>query len=592
MSKNKRGGEPQPREASPPPEGKVSEKKGGPPPLDLAVAKLTDVGRSREHNEDYVSFYVPPDAQQRARRGAIYAVADGMGGHQAGEVASQGAVELVIGQYYSDTDPDVGTSLVRAFHAANRLIYEQAQADQGRSGMGTTLVAAVVLGRKVYVASVGDSRAYLINQKGIRQITEDHSWVAEQVRMGLLTPEQARRHPQRNVVTRALGSRPTVEVDLFEGEINEGDHLLLCTDGVTGHLEDAELAVLVQGLPPEEAARQIVAQANERGGHDNMGIILVRALRALAPASAAATTVAAPAAVPAALVRRRGRLSPAVVALMTVAAVLVLAGAGLGAWWFVLRDGGPGVAESTPTLEATVPSETAALVQSPPVGEAGATADFQATETAPGTAVEPVEETPGGAATAGMPGTPTVTLAPTETASSPPPPTSTPGTTGPTRTRQPTRTAAPTATPYPAPVLVTPQAETSLHGVVDFEWQWDHAPLGDQLHYDLRIGLAEEASTGVEPLGVLEPTKELTGEVDLDKVTTIQNNLARTDRFYWTVVVVRVTCQGCTPQIVGRWSEKRVFIYAEPSSPGGPGGPAEPPEGPPPGPPEEPPPRP
>ena len=122
--------------------------------LDLTVAKLTDTGRSRPFNEDYVDFYIPSDPQQRAHKGAIYLVADGMGGHQAGEVASQGAVEVVIDYYYRDTTHDIGTSLVRAFRAANQQLYEQAQADPSKAGMGTTLVAAVVLGRKVYVGVI------------------------------------------------------------------------------------------------------------------------------------------------------------------------------------------------------------------------------------------------------------------------------------------------------------------------------------------------------------------------------------------------------------------------------------------------------
>ena len=254
-----------------------SQQPTSPQALDLVAAKLTDVGRKRPHNEDYVEYYVPSDPQQRARKGVTYLVADGMGGHQAGEVASQGAVELVIHQYYSDPDPDVGVSIVRAIRAANKQIYSQAQADPSKSGMGTTLVAAVVLGRKVYVANVGDSRAYLINRTGITQITEDHSWVEEQVRAGLLTPEQARKHPQRNLVTRALGSKSTVEVDLFEGEISASDTLLLCSDGLTGRVDDQEIAAIVREQLPAEAARLLVAQANERGGNDNITVLIVRA---------------------------------------------------------------------------------------------------------------------------------------------------------------------------------------------------------------------------------------------------------------------------------------------------------------------------
>ena len=249
----------------------------------------------RPHNEDYVDFYVPPDPQQAARKGAIYLVADGMGGHQAGEVASRGAVETAIERYYADTSRDVGKSLVRAVQAANRQIHAQAQTDPSKSGMGTTLVAAVILGRKVYVANVGDSRAYLINRASMAQITEDHSWVEEQVRAGLLTPEQAKRHPQRNLVTRALGSKPSVDVDLFEGEVSTGDAILLCSDGLTGRVEDHEIAAIVRDHSPNEAARLLVAAANERGGSDNITVLIVSTEKdagAIAPVLAPA--VAAP----------------------------------------------------------------------------------------------------------------------------------------------------------------------------------------------------------------------------------------------------------------------------------------------------------
>jgi serine/threonine protein phosphatase PrpC len=272
----------------------------GVPSWDLEVAELTDVGRLRPHNEDYVKHHIPSDSGQLDAKGAIFVLADGMGGHQAGEVASKGAVELVIQQYYGDTSHDVGTSLVRAFRAANQRIYSQAQADPSKSGMGTTLVAAVLLEHKVYLANVGDSRAYLINHEGIAQISEDHSWVEEQVRAGLLSPEQAQRHPQRNLLTRALGSKPAVEVDLFEGDLNEGDTLLLCSDGLTGRVEDAEIAAIVREHSSTEAARLLVAQANERGGNDNISVMIVRhyseAPTVVAPLPAAKTkaTVAVP----------------------------------------------------------------------------------------------------------------------------------------------------------------------------------------------------------------------------------------------------------------------------------------------------------
>jgi len=299
----------------------------GPPPLDLEVAKLTDVGRARPHNEDYVDYYVPPDPQILATKGSIYLVADGMGGHQAGEVASEGSVELAISQYYADTTHDIGTSLVRAFRAANKQIQAQSQADPTKTGMGTTLVAVVILGRKVYVANVGDSRGYLINSQGIAQITEDHSWVEEQVRAGLLTPEQARRHPQRNLVTRALGSKPDVQVDLFEGELAAGDMILLCSDGLTGRVEDQELAALMKQYPPKEAAQKLVDLANERGGNDNITVLIVSAQ------PEATTVVAVPPPPPPK--KKEERKFPLIPVLAGLAAILVLVLGGLVGWPYI-----------------------------------------------------------------------------------------------------------------------------------------------------------------------------------------------------------------------------------------------------------------
>jgi protein phosphatase len=143
--------------------------------------------------------------------------------------------------------------------------------------MGTTLVAMVILGRKVYVANVGNSRAYVIDRKEITQVTEDHSWTEEQVRAGLLSPEEARQHPRRHEITRLLGTRPSAEIDLFEGIINAGDILLLCSDGLTEYVSDAEILEMVLGREPYEAARLLVQRANERGGRDNITVLIVSA---------------------------------------------------------------------------------------------------------------------------------------------------------------------------------------------------------------------------------------------------------------------------------------------------------------------------
>jgi serine/threonine protein phosphatase PrpC len=407
-------------------QGAVDQQGSAPPQaLDLVTAAQSDVGRARPHNEDWVQYYVPPDPQQLAQKGAIYLVADGMGGHQAGEVASRGAAEAVIAQYYSDVTHDVATSLVRAYHAANQLIHTQAQEDPSRSGMGTTMVAAVILGRRVYVANVGDSRAYLINHRGINQITEDHSWVEEQVRAGMLTAEQARRHPQRNLVTRALGSKPSVEVDLFEGEIGAGDTLLLCSDGLTGRVQDQEIAAIVRGNSPQEATRRLVALANERGGNDNITVLLVSA-QVEAAAATMKTAVVAP---PVQKAPEKSRLIP-VLAGVGVFAVLVL----VGLLVVYLLSGNTPDANSTesplvPT--ATVLTDPTSL----PAGEASA---------APSETPSPVilTDTPLPAATAALAG-PTATLAPTSTATPRPTATHTPAS---TNTSRPAATTAPQST--------------------------------------------------------------------------------------------------------------------------------------------------
>jgi serine/threonine protein phosphatase PrpC len=337
----------------------------GEPPAEMQVAQLSDTGRARPHNEDYVDYYVPRDPQELTTKGGLYLVADGMGGHQAGEVASRAAVERVIDLYYRDVEHDVGTSLVRAIRAANRAVYEQAQADASKGGMGTTLVAAVVVGAKVYVASVGDSRAYLIGPGHISQITEDHSWVQEQVRAGLLTPEQARQHPQRNVVTRALGSKPAVEVDLFEGQIGEGDALLLCSDGLSGLVEDRELQSVVASQPPAEAVRTLVALANERGGTDNITVLIINNRPDLTPAaapSAALLAASASSAAPAGAGRHkpRARRVPWLPILAGVAALLALLAAGV----FVILPLLKGTA-ATATHTPTAPLPTGTGIQSP-----------------------------------------------------------------------------------------------------------------------------------------------------------------------------------------------------------------------------------
>ena len=210
------------------------------------------------------------------KKGALFIVADGMGGHAAGEVASEIAVDTVSYAYYQEDDDDIAVSLVHAIKRANTLIHQRAAENMLRSGMGTTCVAGVLRGGTAYIANVGDSRTYLVRKGQVRQISQDHSWVAEQVRVGLLTEEQARSHAQRNVITRCLGTQADVEVDIFAEELEEGDSFILCSDGLSGFVTDDDLRAIVNQYVPQESVYHLVERANENGGPDNITAIVVR----------------------------------------------------------------------------------------------------------------------------------------------------------------------------------------------------------------------------------------------------------------------------------------------------------------------------
>lgn len=228
------------------------------------VVQFTDTGRQREANED--SFF---------SRAPLFAVADGMGGAQAGEVASRVAVEAFEKVAGDELPPE--ELLKRTATVANRQIFELAQTDTARSGMGTTLTAALVKGDEISFGHVGDSRAYVLRAGKLRQITNDHSLVEELRRQGKLTREQAAEHPQRSVITRALGPEPSVEVDTMTVRARAGDVFLLCSDGLTTMLSDEDLlAILVREGDLERTGRRLIRAANDRGGRDNITVVLFR----------------------------------------------------------------------------------------------------------------------------------------------------------------------------------------------------------------------------------------------------------------------------------------------------------------------------
>jgi serine/threonine protein phosphatase PrpC len=247
----------------------------------LAVGAATDQGRVRPNNEDQYALFLEPGLPLGVR--AILVVADGMGGHQAGEVASGLVISAFADWLRSGVaerialPSDLPGLLVQVIEDANQRIFTAASRDARLRGMGTTVVAAAITDGRVVLAHVGDSRAYLIENANIYQLTRDHSWIAEQVRAGLLTHAEAPRHPRRNVLTRAVGIAATVSVETGAFEIGDGDTLLLCTDGLTSLIADQDILRIAGRIPdPRRAARALVDLANQRGSPDNVTVVIAR----------------------------------------------------------------------------------------------------------------------------------------------------------------------------------------------------------------------------------------------------------------------------------------------------------------------------
>jgi len=243
---------------------------------EVVVGMSSDVGCVRELNEDSGRYVQPEDPEVLSHKGVLVVVADGMGGHSAGEVASRLAVEVVTRAYYEDSD-DPRTALENAFHEANHEIHKAAEKDASKTGMGTTCTALVLQNGTAISAHVGDSRLYLVREDSIYLMTEDHSAVMEMVKAGLITLEQARHHPEKNVILRAMGSHPEVEVTTWQEPfpVRAGDHFLLCSDGLYDLVEDEEIKQLVMLSAPPTACENLIALAKERGGHDNITVGIV-----------------------------------------------------------------------------------------------------------------------------------------------------------------------------------------------------------------------------------------------------------------------------------------------------------------------------
>lgn len=239
----------------------------------LLHAARTDVGMIRSGNED--NFAVDLSETR-----GVFMVADGMGGHAAGEVASEMAVQIVLRELSAVQDlhaPDAAQRIGNALRHANRSIHDRTITEIDKQGMGTTASVLLVSGTRYMIGQVGDSRVYLLRDGALSQLTKDHSYVQEQVDLGNLTPEQARYHPYSNVITRCVGASPDVEPDLYSGEVQAGDLFLVASDGLTGMVDDRRLQQLLMArAAPERKAQALIAEANGRGGLDNITAIIVQ----------------------------------------------------------------------------------------------------------------------------------------------------------------------------------------------------------------------------------------------------------------------------------------------------------------------------
>jgi PPM family protein phosphatase len=243
--------------------------------LHYSAAAVSDRGRKRPSNEDAFGYSIEH---------GVYVVCDGMGGAAAGEIASSLAVDEVM-RLFTDraADTPLEKLIEQAVTVANEAIYSRSQINPKLNGMGTTLVALVVDERHIRVLNIGDSRCYRLRNGNLEQISQDHSLVEEQVRLGRMTPAEALRSPLRNVITRALGTQSSVTADIFEIEAEPGDLFLLCSDGLTRDLSDAKMESLLAGDPPVagsplvDLCNRLVESANEAGGGDNITCLLLRA---------------------------------------------------------------------------------------------------------------------------------------------------------------------------------------------------------------------------------------------------------------------------------------------------------------------------
>ncbi|MGI6069904.1 MAG: Stp1/IreP family PP2C-type Ser/Thr phosphatase [Blautia sp.] len=237
----------------------------------MKVYSVTDVGRKRKVNQDYVFASETPVGNLPN----LFVVADGMGGHNAGDFASSFAVETLVKAVAQDADYNPIKIMRHAIELANERLLQEASRDREMAGMGTTIVVLTIAGQYAYVANVGDSRLYVMEDK-LCQVTRDHSLVQEMVQLGELRPEEARNHPDKNIITRALGARENVNIDFFDWKLEENSRILMCSDGLSNMLADEEIQeILSLEKDVGTKGKTLVAKANRNGGKDNIAVILI-----------------------------------------------------------------------------------------------------------------------------------------------------------------------------------------------------------------------------------------------------------------------------------------------------------------------------
>ena len=244
----------------------------------IIASVQTDTGCVREANEDSGRHVLPNDPETRTRKGTLTIVADGMGGHASGEVASQMAVELISEYYYGDAENPAPDALGKAVARASAEIYEYSTTDENLFGMGTTVIALVLQNGQAFSAHVGDSRLYRLHGNEMEMLTMDHSQVMEMVKHGIISMEEARHHDDKNVILRAVGTQPEVEVEVSEPfAAGAGDEFLLCSDGLCDMLEDEEIRqIWAANRDVHTACETLIEEAKRRGGHDNITVGIVR----------------------------------------------------------------------------------------------------------------------------------------------------------------------------------------------------------------------------------------------------------------------------------------------------------------------------